>query len=193
MQIFPASKRHIWKTLVPTSKTGGVRQSRSVTRLFQLSENYDFHKSKNMTFAGSSSHFRRPPRDTKCAESRGRSRLKLIHEAETSIPWSGKLLIRLKAEVGVVFVVDSKTILQKIQRTRQVLLFAWNSNFLNLLKRKERIPIDPRKGIYEDDDFDFTLQTSGRDIPSIDLRLERSTWRCCWHSGSTYNVIDRET
>ena len=29
-QIFPSSKRHIWKTLVPTSKTGGVRHSRSV-------------------------------------------------------------------------------------------------------------------------------------------------------------------
>ena len=79
-----------------------------------------------MIFAGSSSHFRRPLRDIawfmKCAESRGRSQLKLIHEAETSIPRSGKLFFRSKVEVEVVFVVDSKAILQKIQRKRQVLL-----------------------------------------------------------------------
>ena len=89
MQIFPASKRHIWKTLVPTNKTGGVRHSRSVTRLFQLAEDCDFHKSKNMIFAGSSSHFRRPLRDIvwfmKCAESRGRSRLKLINSQTGNI------------------------------------------------------------------------------------------------------------
>ena len=74
-----------------------------MTRLFQLAENCDIHKSKNMIFAGSSSHFRRPLPDIawsmKCAESRGRSQLKLIDEAETSIPRSGKLFIRLKVEI----------------------------------------------------------------------------------------------
>ena len=39
----------------------------------------------------------------KCAESRGRSRLKLIHKAETSIPWSGKLFIRLKKKCKLLF------------------------------------------------------------------------------------------
>ena len=127
MHIFPSSKRHIWKAIVPTSKTGGVRHGRSVCdQTIPACENCDIHKSKNMIFAGSSSHFRRPLRDIawfmKCAESRGRSQLKLIHEAETSIPRSGKLFFRSKVEVEVVFVVDSKAILQKIQRTRQVLL-----------------------------------------------------------------------
>ena len=34
------------------------------------------------------------------------------------------------------------------------------------------LSIDPREGI---NDFAFTLQTSGRDIPSIDLELYSST------------------
>ena len=150
IQIFPASKRHIWKTLAPISKTGRVRQSRSVTRLFQLAENGDFHKSKSMIFVGSSSHFRRPLRDIvwfmKCAESLGRSRLKLIHEAETSIPWSGKLFIRLKEEVGVVFVVESKTILQKIQRTRQGLVICMKCKFSKPLKTKGEDINRPKEG-----------------------------------------------
>ena len=199
MHVFPASKRHIWKAL--EFRQARLEESDTadlfVTRLFQLVENCDIHKSKNIIFAGSSSHFRRPLRDIawsmKCAESRGRSQLKLIHEEETSIPRSRKLFIRLKVEVEVVFVVDSKAILQKIQRTRQVLLFAWNAYFANLLKQKKRISIDSREGINEDDDFAFTLQTSGRDIPSIDLELYSSTSRCCWHSSSTCNIIDRET
>ena len=63
------------------------------------------------------------------------------------------------------------------------------------VKRKKKILIDPRKEIYaKDDDFAFTLQSSGRDIPIVDIELGGVRLGGVFvDSGSTCNVIDGAT
>ena len=71
-------------------------------------------------------------------------------------------------------------------------------HFAKVCKTKEEDTNRPKKGnihqVTKDDDFVFTLQSSGRDIPTIDIefggvRLEG----VLVDSGSTCNVIDRAT
>ena len=107
---FPRSKRHIWKTLIPTSKTGGVRHSRSVgdqTIQSSLSKTATCTNRRTWSFqeAPHTSEGRSEilfgswnvPKVAKAVD------LKLIHEGKTSIPRSGKLFIRLKKNVNCFF------------------------------------------------------------------------------------------
>ena len=71
-------------------------------------------------------------------------------------------------------------------------------HFAKVCKTKEKDTNRPKKGnihqVTKDDDFAFTLQPSGRDIPTIDIELEGVRLEgVLVDSGSTCNVIDRAT
>ena len=71
-------------------------------------------------------------------------------------------------------------------------------HFAKVCKTKEQDTSRPKKGnIHQgtkDDDFAFTLQSSGRDIPTIDIELGGVRLEgVLVDSGSTCNVIDRAT
>ena len=63
--------------------------------------------------------------------------------------------------------------------------------------KKEDINRDKKRNIRQvikDDDFAFTLQCSGRDIPNVDIELGGVRLEgVLVDSGSTCNVIDRAT
>ena len=71
-------------------------------------------------------------------------------------------------------------------------------HFTNVCKMKEEDTNRPKKGnihqVTKDDDFTFTLQSSGRDIPTTDIELGGVRLEgVLVDSGSTCNVIDRAT
>ena len=71
-------------------------------------------------------------------------------------------------------------------------------HFAKVCKTKEEDTNRPKKGnihqVTKDDDFAFTLQSSGRDIPTIDIELGGVRLEgVLVDSGSTCNVIDRAT
>ena len=98
------------------------------------------------------------------------------------IPESGNILIRLNVAEDVVIGVDSRDILQEIQSARQDWLATRMKcekvgHFAKVCKTKEEDTNRPKKGnihqVTKDDDFAFTFQSSGRDIPIIDIDRAR--------------------
>ena len=71
-------------------------------------------------------------------------------------------------------------------------------HFVKVCKTKEEDTNSDKKGnirqVTKDDDFAFTLQSSGRDIPTVDIELGGVRLEgVLVDSGSTCNVIDTAT
>ena len=87
-------------------------------------------------------------------------------------------MIHLNVEEDVVVGIDSGEILKEIQSARQDWLLVGNV----------------KKWGTKDDDFVFTLKSSGRDIPTVDIEVGGVLLEgVLVDSGSTCNVIDRAT
>ena len=109
-------------------------------------------------------------------------------------------MIRLNVEEDLVVGIDSREILKEIQCARQDWLVVGNVKKWGIspkfVGRKKKILIETRKEIYAKSPkmmiSPSTLQSSGRDIPTVDnelggVRLEG----VLVDSGSSCNVIDR--
>ena len=195
----------------------------SVTRLFQLSENCDFETSKEEQIRDQlidkcRSHDLRKKllavsgkltlqkardiaRSMEAAESQARSiesdsrsgNVNSLEREYFDSPKRGRgYCYRCRLAGHFAKDLECKARLATCMKCKKV------GHFAKVCKTKEEDTNRPKKGnihqVTKDDDFTFTLQSSGRDIPTIDIefggvRLEG----VLVNSGSTCNVIDRAT